>query len=467
MRYDENEDDSETFDLPEIDVFAQVAQTLVAQVRAMLEHRSVYQPTDASSFPQRNAAFYARTERELAQLGFETLGDFEDAGIAVTDPAMKSFVRFALGAHGAISAMWFEVPNAQGDPLHCLVLHTWLAGGSVLVTARGAIDNGLPQSPHISVDRVDADVDTTSTVRRHGERVAATGKAPRRHSSADDIFAAMASDEAATGEFRTSQGVALFEPMLRTMLGPMYDEQGAPILETIRRHPEWMEGEITAAPLMASVQASRDENVDLSKFPHLVIARMPEHIEPMDRGSRYEDPLQDALGIREMGAVTGGGSQLTAEAEIAFVDIELALADLNGALDVTKRILEEAGAPVGSQLLFEEAGHQVERAFGVQEGLSVYLDGTSLPDEVYQTTDINAVIERVAEAVGAVGGELRGIWNGSAETALHHYGPSAEAMLDALEPLFEEYPIFENARIVMRRGQKSDTTLARVRRRQA
>ena len=54
------------------------------------------------------------------------------------------------------------------------------------------------------------------------------------------------------------------------------------------------------------------------------------------------------------GEVTGGGSQLSPTGEIAFVDVELALADLDGALEVVKRMLEEAGAPVGSQLLFRE-----------------------------------------------------------------------------------------------------------------
>ena len=30
-------------------------------------------------------------------------------------------------------------------------------------------------------------------------------------------------------------------------------------------------------------------------FPHVVLARIYEHIEPIDRGERYEDPLQAAL----------------------------------------------------------------------------------------------------------------------------------------------------------------------------
>ncbi|MCY3008286.1 MAG: hypothetical protein NTY42_00455 [Planctomycetota bacterium] len=47
-----------------------------------------------------------------------------------------------------------------------------------------------------------------------------------------------------------------------------------------------------------------------SSYPHLVIARIPEHIEPMDRGERYEDPLSEELQKAAAGEVTGGGSQL-------------------------------------------------------------------------------------------------------------------------------------------------------------
>lgn len=466
MRPDEYDDDDEDFgeSLP-VDVFEHVAATIVAQVRTMVEHRARYEPVDASDFPERNIVYYDRTEQELAALGFQTVGDFEDASLIVTDASKKSFVRFAVGAHGAIAAMWFEVPADLGDPLRSLVLHTWLADGRVLVTARGTMDSGIPLPPEIVVQRIDGDVDTKTAVRTHGERVTATRTAPRRLTGTDELFARHANDELKTSEFRKNQGAALFEPLLRTMLGAKYEEQGEPLLDAIQRHPEWMHDEISAAPDPLRGGVPRDADVDGTRFPHMVIARIPEHIEPMDRASRYEDPLQDVLAIRELGMVTGGGSQLTPAAEIGYADVELALADLDEALDIAKRILEEAGAPVGSQLLFEEGGVDIERPFGVQEGLALYLDGTSLPDEVYQTTDVDALMERLAVAVASVGGELRGLWNGPTETALYHYGPSADAMLDALQPVFDDFPICENARLVIRQGADADTRTMRVPRR--
>lgn len=468
MRTDDYEEDGNGLgDALPPEVFEQVAQTIVAQIRTMIEHRARYEPVDAADFPERDASFYASIERELAAVGFQILGDFEDAGQVLTDASKKSFVRFALGAHGAIGAMWFEVPAAEGDPLQCLVLHSWLANGPVLVTARGTIDNGLPMPPDIAVARLDAGVDTRSALRMHGERVAASGKAPHRLADASELFARHAADERTLSEFRRELGVQLFEPMLRTMLGENFEIQGEPILDAIQRHPEWMRGEISAAPAPLRVGAVREDVVDRERFPHVVVARIPEHIEPMERGARYEDPIQDALSIRMLGWVTGGGSQLTSAAEIGYVDVELALANLDEALDVAQRILEDAGAPVGSLFLFEQDGVDVERPFGAQEGVAVYLDGTSLPEEIYAETDIDALMERLGTAADSAGGELRSAWNGPTETALYHYGPSADAMLVALQPVFDDFPICQNARLVIRQGADGETRTLRVPRRNA
>ncbi len=466
MRPDDYEDDNGLGDALPPDIFEQVAQTIVAQIRTMIEHRARYERVNASDFPERDPGFYDGVGDELAGFGFQTIGDFEDAAQIVTDASKKSFVRFGLGAHGAIGAMWFEVPT-EGDALRCLVLHSWLASGPVLVTARGTIDNGLAMPPEIAVERVGGAVDTRSTLRIHGERVAASGKAPHRLADANELFARYARDERTLSEFRHALGVQLFEPMLRTMLGENFELQGEPILDAIQRHPEWMRGEISAAPAPLRIGAVREDVVDRDRFPHFVIARMPEHIEPMERGARYEDPVQDALSIRLLGWVTGGGSQLTAAAEIGYVDVELALANLDEALEVAKRILEDAGAPVGSLFLFEQDGADVERPFGVQEGLAVYLDGTTLPEEIYAETDIDALMERLGEAADSAGGELRSAWNGPTETALYHYGPSADAMLVALQPVFNDFAICQNARLVIRQGADGETRTLRVPRRNA
>ena len=90
-----------------------------------------------------------------------------------------------------------------------------------------------------------------------------------------------------------------------------------------------------------------NEVVDMD-FPHAVIARLYEHIEPIDRGERYEDPRQARLEQQgNLGRVTGGGSQLNESGGIAHADIEIELANLDAAVRVVAEALEAAGAPRG------------------------------------------------------------------------------------------------------------------------
>ena len=185
-------------------------------------------------------------------------------------------------------------------------------------------------------------------------------------------------------------------------------------------------------------------------YPHLVLARLYEYIEPIDRGDRYEDPLQAALEMSGAGRVTGGGSQLDELGGISYVDIEIELANLDDAPRAVADALEAAGAPQGSELLLA-SDESVLREFGTQQCLAVFLDGTSLPDEVYAELDFDAVVEEVGAAAGA--GSYRGFWQGPEETGLFLFGPDAEAMLARVEPVLGRLPIGQNARVVVRYGK--------------
>ena len=142
-------------------------------------------------------------------------------------------------------------------------------------------------------------------------------------------------------------------------------------------------------------------------YPHLVIARLYEYIEPIDRGNRYEDPLQAALEAAQAGAVTGGGSQLSEERGIEFADVEIELANLDAALDLVANTLETAGAPQGSEIRHED---NVVRQFGRHQCLAIYLDGTSLPDEVYANLDFDQVVTEIGNAAGP--DSFHGCWQG-------------------------------------------------------
>jgi hypothetical protein len=186
-------------------------------------------------------------------------------------------------------------------------------------------------------------------------------------------------------------------------------------------------------------------------FPHVVIARVYEHIEPIDRGERYEDPLQARLEPGNLGRVTGGGSQLDESGSITYADIEIELANLDEGVRVVAETLEAAGAPVGSELI-EGSNSRVLKELGTLQCLAIFLDGATLPDEVYEALDFEAVVGELGEAAGD--GSFRGFWPGPQETALFFFGPDAEAMFKRIEPVIRRLPIGQNARVVVRHGKK-------------
>ena len=70
---------------------------------------------------------------------------------------------------------------------------------------------------------------------------------------------------------------------------------------------------------------------------------------PMERGTKYEDPLDDSLRERDYGFTTGGGiTQMDKGGGIAWIGIDIELRDLDSALEFTRNRLRELGAPRGS-----------------------------------------------------------------------------------------------------------------------
>ena len=178
---------------------------------------------------------------------------------------------------------------------------------------------------------------------------------------------------------------------------------------------------------------------------HLVIARLNDRAQPIDRGERYEDPLDTFLKANGLGEVTGGGTLLQETGEIEFCEVELQLAST--APEVLAAVtgqLQSAGAPKGS-LLVQPDG--TELPFGQYEGLAVYLNGTDLPDETYSDCDVNFVyseFDRLLDGQGAVHSH----WQGPTETALYMYGASYDAMHAALAGFIASYPLCARARVV-------------------
>jgi hypothetical protein len=169
-------------------------------------------------------------------------------------------------------------------------------------------------------------------------------------------------------------------------------------------------------------------------------------LRPLDRGARYEIPLQEILGVSMPGSrVTGAGTLLSAEREPLLSDIDLdAGGDAPEALELVTAALEAAGAPKGSRARLRESGPV---PFGVTEGLAVYLNGTDLPGEVYASSEINDLIAALSGRLGTEG-DTQSRWKGPRETALYLYGPSAARMAQLIADVLARFPLTQRCRIV-------------------
>jgi hypothetical protein len=183
--------------------------------------------------------------------------------------------------------------------------------------------------------------------------------------------------------------------------------------------------------------------------PHFILVTIWEHIAPIDRGIRYAEPLYEALGEEDL-AIVGEGSRFTKELGIEYVNLELELTNL-AFIPKIMETLEQQGAPKGSELKYTVEGKDTVQEFGTTECLALFLDGVNLPKEVYQSTDIDELVERLLEASSRLA-EFRASWAGDEETSIHFFGDNADELFKWMEPVITEYPLCRNARVVVRHG---------------
>ncbi len=178
-----------------------------------------------------------------------------------------------------------------------------------------------------------------------------------------------------------------------------------------------------------------------------VTAQLNHKLMPLDRGERYEDPLQDELEKHGFGETDGGGTMTQKSGEIEFIDIEMRLRQTGKSIPFVIKRLESYGAPKGSKLIIGEGREKREIPFGQIEGLGVYLDGVNLPDEVYKTSDVNFVIKEFNKRLKGHG-SVQSNWQGPRETALYIYGDNVEKMKSKIVDFMAEYPLCRGARVV-------------------
>ena len=178
-----------------------------------------------------------------------------------------------------------------------------------------------------------------------------------------------------------------------------------------------------------------------------VTAQLNHLLMPLDRGDRYEDPLEEALSQEGLGEITGGGTMQEKSGEIDYIDVEIALTDLDEGIPFVIGKLEECGAPKGSILWIHTTDPPKQMPFGRAEGIAIYLDGVNLPDEVYETSDVNVVIEELNKRLDGHG-TMQSHWSGPTETALYFYGDAAGEMEALLRDFLDSHPLCKGARVV-------------------
>jgi hypothetical protein len=181
--------------------------------------------------------------------------------------------------------------------------------------------------------------------------------------------------------------------------------------------------------------------------PVAAYARLNARIMPLDRGELFEDPLGDALAESGYGEIAGGGTMQSASGEIEYCGIDVDIFDIPQGVPFICQFLTEHGAPRGSVLQYEADGQDIEVPFGEMEGLAIYLNGTDLPDEVYEQCDVNDLYDEINRLL-TDHGVILGHWQGPTETALYLYGPSAEEMQRRIAHHLATYPLCQKARVV-------------------
>lgn len=148
----------------------------------------------------------------------------------------------------------------------------------------------------------------------------------------------------------------------------------------------------------------------------IAVAQIAEAILPVGRGTKYEDPLDAALKGAGLGSVNGGGSLLGADRQITSVDVELALRDLDGALEFARATLLSLGAPGGSLILFLREGRP--RALAVATGEEFdhqpALDALARRMALVRADD-DEERERVEAKAKKLLKDFEGLWAGSYE----------------------------------------------------
>ena len=88
--------------------------------------------------------------------------------------------------------------------------------------------------------------------------------------------------------------------------------------------------------------------------------KIPEALDPLERGKKYGRPIGEILSCKGLGEVTGGGSMMRKGGKVDFVGLDIVTEDPPGAIAAVKKKLREIGAPKGTVILQDDDGQEIE-----------------------------------------------------------------------------------------------------------
>lgn len=83
---------------------------------------------------------------------------------------------------------------------------------------------------------------------------------------------------------------------------------------------------------------------------HFLYVYIPANMGPMERGELFEDPLDKALRSKNLGSVTGGGSQLGEGDTIEYCGVDVVVKDRGRGIDLIVDIMRQCNAPEGTKV---------------------------------------------------------------------------------------------------------------------
>lgn len=164
-------------------------------------------------------------------------------------------------------------------------------------------------------------------------------------------------------------------------------------------------------------------------------------LQPVHREEFYEELLEEILSKYKLGELLGGGTLQKSTGEIKSCAIEMNVSKKR--LEHFFSIMNEIDTiPKGSKVIIEDQ----ETELGCAEGLALHLNGTDLPEEIYENCDINYLIEQLDNALDDIK-QAFSYWEGESETVLYYYGRSYVEMNDRIAEIVQKYPLCTKCKI--------------------